>query len=232
MRQLRIANSDNRDAMIHFETVASPGSVPKGVPGESVSFVRYLAARLPNGHAALVEAHGEDYAQALIDGDPEVDLEGAGKRISGTQTVFLSSDGAVLHASPKVVEVIIEPDGTERERRAPQENEGTINVEGMPVRWTGRKMKKDDAARRFVFRRTVQLKHVDGLTFDFLHGMAKQLHEEDMVVLLGSGESGKQPLVFQANGTPYRCFLEGRADGDKFQLLMRLSNQELKRIEK
>ncbi len=232
MRQIRIANADNRDASIHFETVAPPPPPPRGVPGESVTFVRYLAARMVGSHAALVGAHGDDYSQALIDGDPEVDFESVGQRLVGTQTVYLSESGEVLHASPKVVEVIIEPDGTERERREAQEIDGNVNVERLPVRWTGRKMKKVDAVRRFVFRRTVQLKHVDGLTFDFLHSMAKELHDEDVVVLLGSGESGKEPLVFQANGSPYRAFLEGRVDGERFQLLLHLSNQELKRVSK
>jgi hypothetical protein len=33
----------------------------------------------------------------------------------------------------------------------------------------------------------------------------------------------------QVNGTPYRGFLEGRIEGDKFILLLHLSNMELKK---
>jgi hypothetical protein len=29
-------------------------------------------------------------------------------------------------------------------------------------------------------------------------------------------------------GTPYRAFLEGRVDGDKYALILRLTNMELK----
>jgi hypothetical protein len=34
----------------------------------------------------------------------------------------------------------------------------------------------------------------------------------------------------QTNGIPYRGFLEGRIDGEKYQLLLYLSNMELKRL--
>ncbi len=47
--------------------------------------------------------------------------------------------------------------------------------------------------------------------------------------MMGAGTKGKDPLVFQTNGTPYRGFLEGRVDGAKYQLLLHLSNMELKR---
>ena len=74
----------------------------------------------------------------------------------------------------------------------------------------------------------MQLRHVDGVTYDFLYAMAKELHEEGMVVLIGAGPKGKAPLIFQANGSPYRGFLDGRVDGDRYQLLIHLSNLELK----
>ena len=47
-------------------------------------------------------------------------------------------------------------------------------------------------------------------------------------VFEGTMRIKKDPLMFQANGTPYRPFLEGRVDGERFQLLMHLSNLELK----
>jgi hypothetical protein len=49
------------------------------------------------------------------------------------------------------------------------------------------------------------------------------------MMLLGSGESGKDPLVMQINGSPYRGFLEGRVNVDDYILLLHLSSMELKR---
>jgi hypothetical protein len=75
----------------------------------------------------------------------------------------------------------------------------------------------------------MQLRHVDGVTYDFLFGIAKELDEKDSVMLLAAGEGGKGPLVLQAHGSPYRGFLEGRVDGEKFLLLLHLSAMELKK---
>ena len=48
-------------------------------------------------------------------------------------------------------------------------------------------------------------------------------------LLADPGEWRRAPLIFQTNGTPYRAFLEGRVEGERFQLLLHLSNMELKR---
>ena len=109
----------------------------------------------------------------------------------------------------------------------PQDVPANVN-ESSPVTWTGRKMPKAEVVHLFAFRRTLQVRHVDGLTFDFLYGMAKELADADEVVLIGAGAGGKKPLVFQTNGTPCRGFLEGRVDGDRYKLLLHLSNMELK----
>ena len=110
----------------------------------------------------------------------------------------------------------------------PEDVEANINEE-RPVRWTGRKMPTAQVVRRFAFRRTVQIRHTDGLTYDYLSQMAKVLAEENVMVMMGAGDGGRGPLVFQQNGSPFRAFLEGRVDGEKYMLLLHLSNMELKR---
>jgi hypothetical protein len=196
--------------------------------GHEVEFRRYLVATPSTTHEALQVEHGEDYADPLVDGDPEVDVEIVGRQFTSIARVFLSSAGDVMHAVPTMVEVILDPDGSERERRDPQDVPANVNTD-LPVAWTGKKMSKRDAVRRFAFTRTVVLSHTDGLSFDFLHGMAKELAESGEVVLVGAGKGGKQPLVLQENGSPYRAFLEGRVDGERFALLLHLSHLELKR---
>ena len=115
-------------------------------------------------------------------------------------------------------------------RSAVRAARSTPNVESeIPITWTGRLIKKNDAIRRFVFSGKLQIVHVNGLTYDFLFGMAKELAEADSMMLLGAGKSGKDPLIFRRGATPYRGFLEGRIDGDKYILLLHLSKLELKR---
>lgn len=229
MRNIKIANAAGRDADIKY--IAPPLVQPPprpGLPGHQIRFRRYLLSAPTGLHAALQAEHGEDYAQALVDGDPEVDVEKVGREINPSAKVFLSSDGQVMHAVPTVVEVITDPDGTERDRREPTNQPSNV-TDTLPVVWTGKTMAKRDAVRKFVFTRTLVLRHTNGLSFDFLHAMAKELAESGEVVLVGAGKGGKQPLVLQENGTPYRGFLEGRVDGDRFALLLHLSNMELKR---
>jgi len=227
-RQIHVTNSQGRDTNVAMESTKPAKPPRRGLPGREVTFRRYVAVGEGGRHDELAAQHGDDYGQALIDGDPDIDMEVVGRAVQKTDRVYLSSTGNVLYAAPEVVEVILGPDGKERDRRTPEDVQANVNDE-LPVRWTGRKMKKPDVVRRFAFRRTIQLKHVDGLTYDYLFTMAKDLADEGVMVLMGAGDNGKKPLIFTSNGSPYRGFLEGRVDGEKYKLLLHLSNMELKR---
>ena len=133
--------------------VQTPSKRREIVPGKKLAFRRYLAATDTGLHEALIAAHGEAYAQALIDGDPEIDIEQVGKYISDTSPVFLSASGEVLHVSPNLTDVIFGPDGSERERKEAANTPGNVN-DDTPVRWTGRKLPRSQAITRFAFRRT------------------------------------------------------------------------------
>lgn len=227
-RRLHVSNSKHRNAVV-VASSRSAGQAPSmgkgGVPAE---FRRYIAVGGARMDAELAVSLGENYADKIIEGDPEIDFEFVGKFIEATQSVLLSSSGDPLFVAPQIVEVSFSPDGSETDRRVPIEVPATVN-DSIPLRWTGRKMPKSEAVRKFAFRRSLQLQHVDGVTFDFLFDMAKELADENAMMLLGSGESGKDPLVMQINGSPYRGFLEGRVNVDDYILLLHLSSMELKR---
>lgn len=228
MRTIHFADSSGRDSRVAFVTVKPPALPLRVADGKLVAMRRFILAGDGNTHEALTTRHGSDYGAALIDGDPEVDLELTGRPIASTSVVYLDGGGEVLRMAPEIVEAVYGPDGVEKERRPPTDKPANIDEE-VPLRFTKNRMKRRDAVRRFAFSRTVQLWHTDGLTYDFLHGLAKSLDEADEMVLLGGGESGRDPIVFQLNGLPWRGFLEGRVDGPKYQLLLRLSNLELKK---
>ena len=116
----------------------------------------------------------------------------------------------------------------ENRRRAAVDVEANV-TEQLPLVWTGKKMSRADAARRFAFARTLQLLHRDGLTCDYLYKIAADLAAQDAVVLLGAGKNGKEPVVLQVNGSPYRAFLEGRVKGESYKLLLHLSTLPLQR---
>jgi hypothetical protein len=228
MRAIHLEAEDGRDTRVAFAAVRAPSGARLGRPGLAISFRRYVSSAESGLHENLVRRFGADYSQALVDGDPEIDLEVIGRPVDDTTVVWLSADGDVLHAPPEIVEVVIGPDGQERERRPPADTPANVNEE-LPVRVTPRRIKRSDAVRQYVFSRTVQVRHVDGLTFDHLRALAQRLDEADEVVLVGGGVRGRDPLVFSTNGSPWRGFLEGRVDGNRYLLLLHLSNQELKR---
>ena len=228
IRKVHLTNAEGRDATVQFASIKPVAGPQKGLPGKTVRFKRYLATTQSGTHDAMTSRFGEDYGARLIEGDPEVDMEVIGREIGATHTVRLSAKGEILYAAPQVVEILYNADGSERERREPKDVPANVNDE-LPIRWTGRKMDLGDIVRKFAFKRTLQIKHVDGLTYDYLHAIAKSLADEDKAVLMGAGPKGRDPLIFNINGAPYRGFLEGRVDGEKYQLLLHLSNMELKR---
>lgn len=227
MRTIHLADANGRDSHVSFVTVRPLAPPLRVAAGKLVAMRRFVVAGEDNTHDALAASHGNNYGKALIDGDPEINLELVGRPITTTSMVYLDGDGEVLRFAPEIIEAIYGTDGVEKERRSPQDKRPNI-AEEVPLRFTKNRLKRADAVRRFAFFRTIQLWHTDGLTYDFLHGIAKSLDEADEMVLLGGGESGRDPVVFQTNGLPWRGFLEGRVDGVKYQLLLRLSNLELK----
>ena len=97
-----------------------------------------------------------------------------------------------------------------------------------PLKWSGTLIPKLDAIRKFVFVQHLQLAHINGLTYDFLFGMAKELEAKNSLLLLGAGPKSNQPLVLRRNASAYRGFLEGRTRGDSYRLVLHLSNLELR----
>lgn len=228
MRMIHFMNEDKRDARVIIQSLSYTSDIKQGLPGRELIFKRYLSAGEGLTHSKIQQTFGEEYGQALVNGDPEIDFEFVGRSIGQTYTVYLSGAGEVMVAPPKIIELILDPEGKEKERREPKDVEANVNEE-LPVRWTGKKLPKAQAIAKYLFKRTIQISHVDGLTYDYLFAIAKQLADGNEMVLLGAGKNGKQPLIFQINASPYRGFLEGRVDGEKYMLLLHLSNMELKR---
>ena len=132
----------------------------------------------------------------------------------------------------RVLKVVYSAEGEEISRDDFVDVEATVGEELPPIPWTGRLMPIEDAVRRFAFVRKLQLRHVNGLTFDFLYEIAKTLEESGKLMFVGAGSKGAQPLIFQTNGTPFRGFLEGRVKDESYKLVLHLSNLEIKRVSK
>jgi hypothetical protein len=226
--KIHISNAANRDATVVATSAPAREKTIPSKAGKPVRFQRYVAVGEGKLHENLVEEFGDAYTQKLIDADAEIDFEMVGRTIESTNTVLLDKDGQPLFCAPEILEIIYGPDGREQERRTPVEIAPNINEE-IPIKWTGKLIARADLVRKYAIKRSMQLRHVDGVTYDFLYAIAKELDEKDSVMLLGGGDGGKGPLVLQANGSPYRGFLDGQIEGDRYILLIHLSSMELKR---
>ena len=229
MRTIKFMNSKGRDADVASTSVRRARRVRWiDEDGRQVRNVRILKATLDHDLERLLEENGDPakVADALVQGDPEIDLEQYGSFIQDTSRVYVDPDRKILF-SVQEWEVVRAPDGEEKERRPRVVAQANAGVEA-PLKWSGKLLKRKAVYNRFVFSLKQQLVHVNGLTYDFLYGIAKELEDKDSLLLVGAGAKANQPLIFQRNGSAYRGFLEGRTQGDKYCLLLHLSNLELK----
>jgi hypothetical protein len=230
MPTINLSNSKGRDATVGSVSVLKPLKVRwLDEQGRQVQTARVMKSDLGHDIAALdAQAGGRDkVAHALIDGDPEIDLEAHGSMLRDTSRVYIDPDGKIVH-KVKQFEIVKNPDGSVRERRPRKATLPNASGEAAPLKWSGKLMKKKDVYNKFVFASKRQIVHVNGLTYDFLFAMAKELQDTESLLLLGAGPKSNQPLVLTRGGQQYRGFLEGRTQGEKYCLILHLSNMELK----
>ena len=229
MRYIRLTDNKKRDARVQYNSPrkrkAGSYRSSKGEEIKSYRFINDTDSYNPQNLLALHE-DTEALAEQLIKDDPEIDLEKAGRMIDYASQVWIAEDGKVLY-SAKMMDICYTPEGNVKSTDDFEDQEATV-MEDIALPWTGKLLPISAVLNKFVLLRKLQICHLDGLTFDFLYGMAKDLQEEKSMLFLGGGPTGKDPLIFQRNGTPLRGFLEGRVKEGSYLLVLHLSNLELK----
>ncbi|HEX7243409.1 MAG TPA: hypothetical protein VF263_24205 [Longimicrobiaceae bacterium] len=165
-------------------------------------------------------------AEALIGGDPEIDLPNVGRILAETTRAYCRPGGLELEGNFRVIVTTYAADGTEKDRAVHTPRQPNIN-DLAPVR-IGKRIPLADHFQRFVFHNQLYLAHEDGLQHEFLLAIARRLEAAGEAAMLGAGPKGNQPLVLQTGGTPTRAFLLGETDGEKYRLRVLLTRQELK----
>jgi hypothetical protein len=230
MPEINLANGIGHDARVVFvHNRIKKETAWVDQEGHPVQTKKILRGTTEQDVSGVLEKYGGDLGavgQALVNGDPEIDHERYGYYLNETSQVYVNSSYDLVF-KVKRIEVVHTPDGEEKERRAKVMSEPNVAAD-VPVKWTGKMIKKSHAYRRFVFGQTLQLRHVNGLTYRFLFEMAEELEKEDALMLLAGGPKGRDPIVFRRGGKPFRAFLGGRTKGNSYALLLHLSNMELK----
>lgn len=228
MPNINLSDARARDAVVKAESIKLYEDIRyRGPRGQNARTRKVLKSTVDHDYDTLIATFGtnEALAKALVDGDPEVDLEREGMFLWGVSRVFINPGDELVYRI-RQEEVVRGPKGKIRERREPRELEANVDSD-IPLTWTGKMIAKTEAIKKFVFRNKLQIVHINGLTYDFLFEMAKELHEAQSLMVLGAGAKGNRPLIFRRRSTPYRAFLEGRIKGDKYILLLHLSNMEM-----
>ena len=229
MPNINLADQRRRDAIVKAESVRIDEPVRYlGPKGNQAWTRRVLKNTVDHDLDSLMAqfSTAEKIAAALVDGDPEVDIETFGQFLWNTNKIWMNPDDEMVF-SVQQQEEVRGPDGEVQTLRDRERAEPNVDSE-IPLRWTGKMIDRDKAIRRFVFSSKLQVVHINGLTYDFLFDMAKTLNDANSLMLLGAGEGGKEPLVFRRGSIPYRGFLEGRIQDDSYILLLHLSNMEMK----
>lgn len=229
MRTLNFKNANRRDAEVGMESMKKIITTVKVLDGGvEPECVKIIKESLPISFDSLKHNYDDlvKMGQAIIDGDPEIDMEIIGKRLNKTHKLYLRQTGEIAYRV-NMLQVIYDPQGNEKERR--EISKALSNITGDSyVQWSGRKFPKNDVIRKFVFSKKYQLRHVDGATFDYLYTVARELDELNALMYVGSGAKGTEPLIITQGGEPYHGFLEGKVSNDKYLLVLHLSNMEIK----
>ncbi|MCD8186702.1 MAG: hypothetical protein LUD68_09785 [Rikenellaceae bacterium] len=114
---IHIANAKRRDAEVAFEAQTERRDIRTVLKnGEDKTSVRILKSTVRMDEQALVQEFGDwhEVAQALIEGDPEIDMEIIGKKLKRTHRLWVDSGGNIAYRV-NLFRTIYNPDGTERE---------------------------------------------------------------------------------------------------------------------
>jgi hypothetical protein len=231
MRYINLSNNKDRDAKVVFKSIPSISSVRMVMEtGAFVENRRLLKGTSKNNIVSLMKEFKDSalFANAIIENDPEVDLELEGKTLNVSDRVYINQDEEVVYKVRKNEKVYL-PDGSLKDEREPRYLDANIAIEHA-VNWTGKIIPREKLYNKVVFVKNYQICHVNGLTYDFLFNMAKELAQKDSMMMLAGGEKGDEPLVFNDGGKPYRAFLEGRVKKLQYCLILHLSDLEFKTI--
>ena len=174
MKVINIADAKNRNSRVAMEHKKRP-LLTRYVDEnqQAVQSIRAIKNTLETDLQSLTKDHSlEELSQQLIDGDPELDFELFGKRVTDTVRIYLNSNNEPA-SGVSIKEMMYSPQGELQEERPLLIVENNINSE-VPLKWSGRLMPKAECFKKFVFSNAFQIRHVDGLTFDFLYNMAKE----------------------------------------------------------
>ena len=226
MRHISFADSKGRDAVVCIENCFHS---KKEKTNEDSNNYQYIKSTVQTSQSAIFANNDNDelkVALDLIKNDPEVDIVNEGRIIKKRNQLFLTQNNEAAY-DIAFEEHILNSDGSLRENRPYQKVEPNIQSETFPIRCSKLSIPIYEAARRYVLSQHYQLYHTNGLTFDFLYDVAKELWEKKEMCFVGGGPEGLDPIVLVKGGKHYRGFLSGRVFNKSYVLILHLTEIDL-----
>ena len=234
IRYIKIEDEDKRDAEITFKSVTQKNLVylalengKKPINKKVIKSSKDFTLESLIGKTDPSQEEYDDFSEKLISDDKEIDFELFGKFIEKTDRIYTDKNLNPVY-NVELSEKVFDTDGNLKEERVPSYLNSNISGESV-LRWTGKYIPKTKLYNKVVFSSKYQIKHINGLTFDFLFKISKTLQDRNSFMMLGGGK-GNDPLIFNDGGKPYRGFLEGKVKDNSYCLILHLSNQEYKSI--
>jgi len=234
IRYIKIEDENKRDAEITFKSVTQKNTVylalENGIKPINKKVIKSSKEFTLENLIEKLEPSDEDlnnFSDKLLNEDSEIDFELFGKFINRTDRIYTDKNlNPVFNID--LTEKVFDTEGNLKDERKPTYLNSNISGESI-LRWTGKYIPKNKLYNKVVFISKYQIKHINGLTFDFLYKISKTLQDKNSFMVLGGGK-GNEPLVFNDGGKPYRGFLEGKVQDNSYCLILHLSNQEYKTI--
>ena len=234
IRYIKIADENKRDAEITFKSVTQKNLVylalkngKKPINKKVIKSSKDFTLENLIGKTKPSQEEYNDFSEKLISEDKEIDLELFGKFIDKTDRIYTNKNLNPVY-NVELTEKVFDTEGNLKEERVPSYLYSNISGESV-LKWTGKYIPRNKLYNKVVLSSKYQIKHINGLTFDFLFKISKILQDKNSFMILGGGK-GNEPLVFNDGGKPYRGFLEGKVKDNSYCLIIHLSNQEYKTI--
>lgn len=219
---IKLTNSQKRTAELGLLSLTRTKTTKKIVRRCDGNFEperQAIIARKPDWKRGLT-----NITEALLKGDPEIDLDQIGKPVTVRSTVYLDEMRQPV-AHFHVLEERLTPAGEVKETKPYKVTEPNIDL---PVQLSPKGGQSvAEMVAKFVVHKIYQVIHLDSLGFDFLFNLCQEIQCVGFV-RVGGGVQGNGPLILRREGLPTFGYLRGQVEGDKYCCTLHLTYQELK----
>ena len=128
-RWIRLSDRRGRDARVRLHSRgAQPAIKYQTQDGQKAKPYQVIKSPIQKSYANLRRKvpDNKELVKLLIESDPEIDLEAAGRKAGPTDRILLDQDGRVLY-SASMIEIVYDTNGHAITQREPKQTNDNIN---------------------------------------------------------------------------------------------------------